>query len=59
MSRKEIDKIIERLEEKASIYNEMTIAYDYDDFYLGVSLGLKMAMQTLKKHNSVKKRKLL
>ena len=59
MSRKEIDKVIERLKEKSSIYNKMAIAYDYGDFYLGVSLGLKMAMQTLKKHNNVKKRKLI
>ena len=59
MSRKEINKVIERLKEQRNIYNKMNIEYDYDEFYLGVAIGLDMAIQTLKEHNNVKKTKLL
>ena len=58
MSRKEIYKVIKRLEEQRNTYYELSVIFgDENKLSVGVVIGLDMAIQTLKAHNNVKKTK--
>ena len=60
MSRKEIDKVIEHLEEQRNIYYELSVIFgDENKFPKGVVIGLDIAIKTLKAQQNVKKTKLL